>query len=254
MSAHPMNARVDYLLQLADSTLMLGHRNSEWCGHGPVLEQDIAVSNLALDLIGQARNFYQHAATLLGTPHTEDSLAYLREVTDFKNVLLVELPNGDWAHTTLRQFFFSTYLYFLYQALQKSNDAQIAAIATKSLKEVTYHVRWSSEWVIRLGDGTEESNKRLLDAVEELWSFTGELFVPTPYETLAAQEGYGVQLGNIYVPWLEKVRAVFEEATISVPENVWMQEGGKTGRHTEHLGFILAEMQYLQRSYPGATW
>lgn len=253
-SAHPMNARVDYLLQLADSTLLLGHRNSEWCGHGPVLEQDIAVSNLALDLIGQARNFYQYAATLLGSPHTEDSLAYLREVTDFKNALLVELPNGDWAHTTLRQFFFSTYLYFLYQGLQKSKDAQIAAIATKSLKEVTYHVRWSSEWVIRLGDGTKESNKRLLDAVDELWPYTGELFVPASYETLAAQEGYGVLLGNIYVPWLEKIQNVFEEATISVPENKWMQDGGKTGRHTEHLGFILAEMQYLQRSYPGATW
>lgn len=248
------NYLIDYTLHLADNALIIGHRNSEWCGHGPVLEQDIAISNIALDCIGQARNFYQYAAQLSGNQVTEDSLAYLRDTVEFKNCLLVELPNGDWGQTILRQFFFSTYQYFFYQQLQNSSDQQLAAIAEKALKEVTYHVRWSSEWVIRLGDGTEESKQRMLKAVDELWSYTGELFLIAGYELQAIKEGDGVDLSTIKNKWEEKVKAVFEEATLSIPENTWMQSGGKEGRHTEYLGFILAEMQFLQRAYPGAEW
>ncbi|MCA6449780.1 MAG: phenylacetate-CoA oxygenase subunit PaaC [Chitinophagaceae bacterium] len=248
-------ALIDYTLQLADNALIIGHRNSEWCGHGPILEQDIAISNIALDYIGQARNFYQYAAALIGNGATEDSLAYLRDAIDFKNCLLTELPNGDWAQTILRQFFFSAYQYFLYQQLQQSTDQQLAAIAEKAFKEVTYHLRWSSEWVIRLGDGTEESRERMLHAIEELWSFTGELFEATTYEQQSVNDGYGVAFQEIQHSWMKKVGLVFEEATLPIPAaNIWMQSGGKKGIHTEHLGFILAEMQFLQRAYPGAEW
>lgn len=245
---------IDYTLHLADSALIIGHRNSEWCGHGPVLEQDIAISNIALDLIGQARNFYQYAATLSGNGATEDTLAYLRDAIDFKNVLLVELPNGDWAQTILRQFFFSTYQYFLYQQLQNSKNAQLAAIAEKALKEVTYHVRWSSEWVIRLGDGTEDSKKRLLHAIDEIWNYTGEMFLSASYEPQGISEEFGVDLSEIQKHWDEKITSVFTEATLPLPGGTWMQSGGKEGRHTEYLGFILADMQFLQRAYPGADW
>jgi ring-1,2-phenylacetyl-CoA epoxidase subunit PaaC len=232
----------DYILHLADNTLILGQRNSEWCGHGPVLEQDIAITNISLDLIGQARSLYQYAAELMGS--TEDNLAYLRDVRDFKNCLLCELPNGDWGQTILRQFFFSSYQYILYQQLQQSSDATLAAIAEKSLKEVTYHVRWSSEWVIRLGDGTEESNARMLKAIENLWPFTGELFIPANYEIVSLKKQQ----------WQQRVEEVFNEATLPVPGDAWMQTGGKEGRHTEHMGFILAEMQSMQRAYPNSEW
>ena len=245
---------IDFTLHLADNALIIGHRNSEWCGHGPVLEQDIAISNIALDYIGQARNFYQYAAQLQGNGATENSLAYLRDVVDFKNCLLVELPNGDWGQTILRQFFFSTYQYFFYQQLQNSTDHQLAAIAAKALKEVTYHVRWSSEWVIRLGDGTEESKQRMLHAVDELWSYTGEIFQAAGYELIAVSERYGVEPGSLKNAWDEKIRSVFEEAMLPVPTGIWMQWGGKDGRHTEHLGFVLGEMQFLQRANPGAEW
>lgn len=245
---------IEYTLHLADNALIIGHRNSEWCGHGPILEQDIAITNIALDMIGQARNFYQYAAQLTGSGASEDSLAYLRDAIDFKNNLLVELPNGDWAQTILRQFLFSTYQYFLYQQLQNCPDQQLAAIAEKSLKEVTYHLRWSSEWVIRLGDGTEESKGRMLHAIDEIWSYTGELFLAASYELLAVSEGYSVDVSIIKMEWNKKVKAVFEEATLTIPENKWMQSGGKEGRHTENLGYILAEMQFLQRAYPNSNW
>jgi ring-1,2-phenylacetyl-CoA epoxidase subunit PaaC len=245
---------ITYTLHLADNALILGHRNSEWCGNGPVLEQDIAISNIALDCIGQARNFYQYAAQLTGKDATEDSLAYLRDVNDFKNCLIVELPNGDWGQTVLRQFFFSTYQYFFYKELQYSTDQQLAAIAEKALKEVTYHVRWSSEWVIRLGDGTEESKKRMLHAINALWCFTGELFQSADYEIQAFKDGYGVNLSIIKANWIEKTRSLFDEATLLIPENTGMQLGGKQGKHTEHLGLILEEMQFLQRTYPNSEW
>lgn len=243
------NALIDYILHLADTNLILAQRNAAWCGHGPILEQDIAITNISLDLLGQSRNFYQYAATLIGNDATEDSLAYLRTEREFKNCLLAEQPNGDWAQTVLRQFFFSAYLFLLYEKLQNNKDEQIAAIAAKALKEVTYHQRWSSEWVVRLGDGTEESHQRMLHAIDELWRYTGELFIAADYETAA-----GFDIALLKEDWMKKVTAVFEEAALPVPENVFMQTGGKTGIHTEHLGFILTELQNLQRTYPNAEW
>ncbi len=237
---------LNYTLHLADTTLILAQRNSEWCAHGPILEQDIAITNITLDLIGQSRNFYQYAASLKNDGSTEDSLAYLRTEREFKNLLITELPNGDWAQTVLRQFLFSTYQYLLFQELQKSSDKQLAAIAEKSIKETTYHVKWSSEWVIRLGDGTEESNSRMKNAIDYLWMYTGEFFIPAVYET--------INMALLKDAWLLKVRAIFEEAGLVVPDKVFMQTGGKTGNHTEHLGFVLADLQYLQRTYPGAEW
>ena len=185
-----MSNLINYTLHLADNALILGQRNTEWCGHGPILEQDIAITNISLDLVGQARSFYQYAAQLKADGSTEDTLAYLRTERDFKNCLLVEQPNGDWAQTILRQFLFSSYQYFLYQELQKNSDETLAAIAEKSLKEVSYHLRWSSEWVIRLGDGTDESHSRILKAIDELWRYTGELFIPVAvsYTHLLAHE------------------------------------------------------------------
>ena len=260
-------AITDYILHLADNALILAQRNSEWCGHGPVLEQDIAITNISLDLIGQARSLYQYAAEVINDSHssptggggqdgaTEDTLAYHRDGRDFKNCLLAEQLNGDWAQTILRQFFFSTYQFYLYQRLQQSTDATLAAIGEKSLKEVTYHVRWSSEWVIRLGDGTEESHDRLLNALDALWTFTGELFIPAAYEGEVAKAGIGVDVSTLQAEWMQRVNEVFEEATITTPEmSAWMQTGGKEGIHTEQLGFILAEMQSMQRAYPGGEW
>ncbi|MHA4812137.1 1,2-phenylacetyl-CoA epoxidase subunit PaaC [Flavitalea flava] len=254
---------IDYTLHLADDSLILGHRNSEWTGYGPVLEQDIAISNIALDLIGQARNFYQYAAKLINPTATEgtrvgevseDSLAYLRDSWDFKNSLLVEQTNGDWARTILRQFFFSGYQYYFYERLCLSTDSELAAISEKALKETTYHLRWSSEWVIRLGDGTDESHRRISEALEDLWKFTGELFAPAPYEKRLAMEGIGTDLTTLKPKWEERVKDVFGQAGMTVPADTWMQTGGKEGKHTEKLGYILVEMQFLQRAYPGCEW
>jgi ring-1,2-phenylacetyl-CoA epoxidase subunit PaaC len=252
--SQPTTHLINYTLHLADNALILGQRNAAWTGHGPVLEQDIAISNIALDLIGQARNFYQYAAVCMNQSATEDTLAYFRDTGDFKNCLLVELEKGDWARTVLRQFFFSNYQFCLYRQLQQSTDATLAAIAEKSFKEVTYHLRWSAEWVIRLGDGTQESNRRLQTALADLWPYTGELTTNAGYETALAQQGVGVDLSALRPQWASKTREVLEEATLQIPDNQWMQTGGKEGKHTEHLGFILAEMQYLQRAYPGAEW
>ena len=244
-----MSTLIDHTLHLADNSLILGQRNAEWCGHGPVLEQDIAITNISLDLIGQARNFYQYAASLIDNGVTEDSLAYLRKEREFKNCLLVEQSNGDWAQTMLRQYLFSQFQYLLYQQMQQNSDEQLAAIATKALKEVAYHLRWSSEWVIRLGDGTEESHNRMLKAVDELWRYTGELFVAADFEKEA-----GIDLDKIKQEWLLKVQEIFDEATLPIPEKTFMQTGGKDGKHTEHLGYILTELQYMQRTYPGCEW
>jgi ring-1,2-phenylacetyl-CoA epoxidase subunit PaaC len=265
-----------YTLHLADNALILAQRNSEWTGHGPVLEQDIAITNIALDLLGQARNFYQHAAALynrfseeekkavasfLPRPWKnfnrellEDDLAFLRDEHQYRNLLITELPKGDWAFSVLRQFFFSAYQHFFYQQLQQSKDRQLAAIAEKSSKEVAYHLRWSSEWVIRLGDGTEESHRRINSALAELWMFTGELFAAADFEQEMVRDGVGVDVASLREAWLQKVQTVFAEATLEVPTQTWAQSGGKQGKHTEHLGFLLAEMQHLQRTYPNATW
>jgi ring-1,2-phenylacetyl-CoA epoxidase subunit PaaC len=249
-----MNQLINYTLHLADSTLVLTQRNGAWCGHGPILEQDIAITNITLDLVGQCRNFYQYAAKMIGEDCNEDKLAYLRTEREFKNLLLTEQENGDWAQTIVRQFFFSVYQYFLFEKLQHSKDEQLAAIAAKSLKEVTYHVKWSSEWVIRLGDGTAESNERMQKAIMALWQFTGEMFVPSDYEKALVDENIISNVDLLKDVWMEKVTSVFEEATLPIPENIFMQSGGKNGAHTEKLGYVLSEMQYLQRVYPGAEW
>lgn len=266
-----------YILQLADNALITGHRLSEWCGHGPVLEQDIALTNTALDHLGQARSLYQYAADvynamsrdeqqgLFESPMLqqaydqkgkleEDDLPYLRDAWDFRNSLLSEQPNGDWAYTIARSFFNDTFNYFLYTALLQSKDETIAAVAEKSLKEVTYHLKWSSEWVIRLGDGTDESHARMQEAVNERWAFTGELTTANETDRQMLEAGIGADLEQIRGQWQQHVTEIFTEATIRMPDNNWMQQGGKDGTHTEHLGYILAEMQYLQRAYPGMEW
>lgn len=249
-NAQKMSKIINQTLQLADSCLILGQRNGEWCAHGPILEQDIAITNITLDLIGQARHFYQYAAQMIAEKEkkvvTEDTLAYLRTEREFKNWLICELPNGDWAKTVLRQFLFSSFQCLLFEEIEKSSDPQLVAIATKSLKEIRYHIKWSCEWVIRLGDGTEESNKRINQALQELWPYTGEFFIPAEYEIIPVE--------TVKENWLESIKEVFDEATLTIPQHVFMQTGGKSGVHTEHLGYILSELQYLQRAYPGAEW
>jgi ring-1,2-phenylacetyl-CoA epoxidase subunit PaaC len=265
-----------YVLHLADNALVLGHRNSEWTGHGPILEQDIALSNIALDLVGQARYLYQYAARIVNertregaAGATEDSLAYGRDAWDFRNCLLVEQVNGDWGKTILRQFLFSAWQFYFYDRLRESRDSELAAIAEKSHKEVIYHLRWSSEWVIRLGDGTEESHDRMEKALDQLWKFTGELFVPAGYEKPLVAAGIAVDVEALRAGWEEKVGEIFAEAQLpgmagtrvltkkeggAAAKSEWMQTGGKEGRHTEELGYLLAEMQFLQRTYPGCEW
>lgn len=250
----PSSPLTNYLLHLADNALILGHRNSEWCGHGPILEQDIALTNISLDLIGQSRYLYQYASILLGEGATEDTLAYLRDARAFRNCLLLELPKADWAVTVLRQYFFSQFQIMQYKALQGSKDNQLAAIAEKAIKETAYHLRWSSEWVVRLGDGTGESRARMQKAVDHLWSYTGELFIPTEYELTCAKNKEGVDPSTFKDGWYQSVQAVLTEATLLAPAMGWSQSGGKDGMHTEHLGFILAELQFMQRAYPGNEW
>ena len=248
------NYLTDYILHLADNALILAQQNSAWCAHGPILEQDIAITNISLDLLGQARNFYQYAATLIGDNTTEDTLAYLRDIRDFKNCLLVEQSNGDWGKTILRQFLFSNYQYLLYENLQHNKDEQLAAIAEKALKEVAYHLRWSSEWVIRLGDGTEESHERMKNAINELWGYVDELFINADYEFELLKENISVDVSSLKNKWFQKTEEIFSEATLQIPQKVFAQTGGKQGIHTEKLGYILAEMQFMQRAYPNSVW
>lgn len=249
----------NYVLSLADNSLIMGHRLSEWTGHGPTLEQDIAITNIALDYIGQSRFFYQYAAQLLNAEknsnYTEDDLAYLRDAGDFKNLLMVELPNGDWSYTILKLFFFANYQYLLYSELQQSNDAELAAAAEKSLKEVRYHLRWSGEWAKRLGAGTPESRKRIEASLQDLWPYTGEFFKETVFEKEVSENRLGVAVSNLQYSWIEKTKEIFNDAFLVVPSSdIWMHQGGKNGVHTEHLGYLLAEMQFLQRAYPGCEW
>ncbi len=258
-NTNPLHALIDFVLHLADTNLILTQRNGYWCGHGPILEQDIAITNITLDIIGQARNFYQYAAKLINENDatgaaTEDTLAYHRTEREFKNLLLAEQPNGDWAQTILRQFFYAHYQFLIYTAMQKGKDEQLAAIAAKSIKETTYHITWCNEWVIRLGDGTAESKLRMETALENLWPYTGEMFVPAPYETSLAGQGIITDPAEFKETWLQKVQDVLDEATLAMPAKSFAQSGGKTGVHTEELGYLLSEMQYLQRVYPGAEW
>jgi ring-1,2-phenylacetyl-CoA epoxidase subunit PaaC len=243
-----------YLLLLGDNPLILGHRLSELCGHGPSLETDIALTNISLDLFGQVRHYFQYAAKLKGEGSTEDDIAFLRYPNEYKNVLLAEQPNTDFAYVITRQFLFDAYHLPLLEQLMTSKDKQIAAIATKSIKEVKYHRRFSSEWVKRLGDGTEESHRRMQNAIDELWPYTTELFAPTPLETLMLETGIGADLSEIKPAYLDTVRQVMDEATLTLPEIPYAHAGGKNGIHSEQLGYILAELQYMQRAYPDMSW
>ncbi|MHA7101982.1 1,2-phenylacetyl-CoA epoxidase subunit PaaC [Roseivirga pacifica] len=246
--------KFDYILQQADNCLILGQRLAEWCGHGPILEQDIALTNISLDLIGQARLFYQYAAEIQGEEKTEDDLAYLRDAWGFKNVLLVEQPNGDFGFTIMRQFLYDTFSCYFYEALMNSSDERLASIAAKSHKETLYHMKWSADWVIRLGDGTVESHNRVQQALNELWSYKDEIVIETSVDSGALATGYGVSLAELKEKRDAKITAVLEEATLSIPEGTYSHKGGKEGVHSEHLGYILADLQFLQRAYPGNEW
>jgi ring-1,2-phenylacetyl-CoA epoxidase subunit PaaC len=245
---------VQYTLRLADNALVLGHRLSEWCGHGPMLEEDIALANIALDLIGQARALYAHAAEAEGEGRDEDRLAYLRDAGGYRNVLLVEQPNGDFAVTVARQFLYAAYMAPFWRALAASRDATLSGVAAKAEKEAAYHLRHAAEWLIRLGDGTAESHGRAQAALDDLWMYTGELFEADAIERGLIERGVAVDPAALRSEWDETVDRVLSEATLARPPDQWMQTGGRTGRHSEHLGHILAELQFLQRAYPGARW
>ena len=239
-----------YTLRRADDALVLGHRLSEWCGHAPSLEEDMALANMGLDLLGQARSLYGYAAEIEAAGHDEDQFAYLRDAPQYRNLLLVEQPNGDFAATMVRQFLYAAFADPYWQAMTRSADATLAAIAAKSEKESAYHLRHSSEWVIRLGDGTDESHRRTQEAVDALWPYTGEMFEAED----ASLGGVAADPAGLRDRWMATVRDVMRQATLDVPAGAWMQSGGRTGRHGEHLGHMLATMQHLQRTYPGARW
>ena len=250
-----MNSHLhQYLLLLADNPLILGHRLSELCGHGPNLETDIALTNISLDLFGQVRNYLQYAGDVQGEGKTEDDLAFLRYEHEYRNVVLVEQPNRDFAWVIARQFFFDAFHLPLLQQLCNSKDVQIAAIANKSIKEVQYHHHFSSEWVKRLGDGTEESHQRMQDAINHFWPYAGELFEETEIEKEMNDSGIGADLKIVQAQFKSFTNDIILQATLKLPEGNWAQSGGKRGVHSEHLGFILADLQYMQRAYPNMTW
>jgi len=243
-----------YALRRADDALILGHRLSEWCGHAPMLEEDMALANMGLDLLGQARELYSYAAKVEGKGNDEDKFAYLRDVRQYRNLLLVEQPNGDFARTMVRQFFYSVFADLYWRAMMQSDDATLAAIAAKSEKESAYHVRHSSVWMVRLGDGTGESHARVQTAIDDLWAFTGEMFEVDASESALIDAGVAVDPAMLRPQWLRTVSDVVVEATLALPKSSWMQQGGRSGRHSEHLGHLLSELQSMQRTFPGATW
>lgn len=247
-------ALFEYTLRIADDSLILGHRVSEWCGHGPILEEDIAMTNIALDLVGQATNLLEYAAQAEGKGRTADDLAFLRYDREYRNALLVEQRNGDFGDTIARQFFFDVFRRSFFEALMRSADETLAAIAEKSLKETKYHLKHSSEWMIRLGDGTDESHRRIQKAVDALWRYTNELFYTDEVDELLLKENIAVDMTAIKPEWTRYVNEILTEATIGIPSHNWQQGGGRTGTHSEHLGYLLAEMQYMQRAYPGMEW
>ena len=248
------DALAEYCLRLGDNGLILGHRLSEWCGHGPILEEDIALSNMALDLIGQARGFLGYAAKLKGGG-TDDDLAFKRDARQFRNCMLVEQPNGDFAVTMMRSFLYSAYAYLHFKNLVRSTDETVSGLAEKSLKELTYHLRHCSDWIIRLGDGTEESHQRTQQALEDLWTFTDELFETDETDELLIKQNLAADLKPLRKEWDDIINKVLQEATLKRPvDSRYMSIGGIKGIHTEHLGFLLAEMQFLPRAYPGTEW
>ncbi|MET0679714.1 MAG: 1,2-phenylacetyl-CoA epoxidase subunit PaaC [Burkholderiales bacterium] len=262
--SHGSREHVEYLLRLGDNALVLGQRVAEWCGHGPVLEEDIAMANVALDLVGQARLLLTHAGTVEGNGRDEDQLAFLREVPEFRNATLAELPSGgvtsaravsgDYGLAIVRNLLFSAYQCELWRALSASSDGELAAIAAKSLKESRYHLRHAADWTIRLGDGTEESHARAQVALDALWPYTHELFETDPVEQAVARRGIGVESATLRRDWLEGVAAIVAEATLRLPPDTAFRSTGKLGLHSEHLGYLLTEMQSLHRQHPGATW
>ncbi|MDG3579588.1 phenylacetate-CoA oxygenase subunit PaaC [Rhizobium sp. YJ-22] len=247
-------ALLEFLLRIGDNTLILGHRVSEWCGHAPALEEDIALANTALDLIGQTQLWLGLAGEVEGKGRSADDLAYLRDGYEFRNILLVERPNGDFGKTLMRQFLFDAWHYLLLKALKGSSDTRIAEIAEKAFKEVCYHLDRSRDLVIRLGDGTAESHRRMQAALDDLWPFTGEMFMSDALDAELVEAGVIPAPESLKVGWNEIVAEALAEATLKTPADGYMHKGGRRGVHTEHLGFILTEMQFLQRAYPGATW
>lgn len=249
-----MEAKFQYLLRLGDSSLIIGHRLSEWCGAGPILEEDIALINIALDFVGNATALLTYAAEVEGKGRTEDDLAFMRNERDFRNLLITEQPNGDYAMTIARQFLYDVYTYYLYDALKTSTDETIAALAAKAHKEVTYHLRHTTEWMYRMGDGTEESHERMQDALNELWMFTAEMFDMDEVDAALIKEGVAPDLNKIKEQWEPHVKKVIAEATLQIPTTPFKQKGSREGKHSEHLGYLLAEMQSLHRAYPDAKW
>jgi ring-1,2-phenylacetyl-CoA epoxidase subunit PaaC len=243
-----------YLLRLGDNALMLGHRLSEWCGHAPVLEEDLALANMGLDLIGQARSFLTYAGEVEARGRDEDALAYLREAAEYRNILLVELPRGDFAFTMVRQLLYTGLTQRLFEALASSRDATLAGIAAKGAKELAYHVRHAAEWTIRLGDGSAESHRRTQLALDQLWPYTGEMLEIDELERTLIEQHIAVDPSQLRPGWEQALAEVIEEATLQRPTQTFMHTGGRVGRHSEHLGHLLSELQYLQRTYPGAKW
>ena len=243
-----------YVLQLADNPMILGQRLGEMCGHGPILEQDIALTNISLDLIGEARVLYQYAAEIEGDGKTEDDYPFKRDVMEWRNLLLLEQPNGHFGYTIVRQFMFDCYHYYHLKALSNSSDNRLAEIARKTVKEATYHLKYSSEWMIRLGDGTEESNQKMQEALSDLIVYFDEAFVPSDLEMEKSLEGIIVPSEDIKPLAFEKFNSVCKEAKLEIPMVEYPQKGGKNGYHTEHLGYILSDLQFLQRAYPNSNW
>ena len=247
-------ALFQFLLRLGDNTVVLSHRVSEWIGHSPVLEEDIALANTALDLIGQTQLWLGLAGEIEGKDRTADNLAYLRDAWDYRNLLLVERPNGDFGKTMMRQFLFDAWQSLMLGKLLTSSDSRVAEIAAKASKEVAYHLERSADTIVGLGDGTEESHNRMQEALDDLWDYTGEMFIADEVDEVLAAEGIAPNAASLKGEWEELVGRILADATLTIPDTSYAHKGGKTGIHTEHLGFILADMQFLQRAYPGASW
>lgn len=249
-----MNNLIQYIYGIADNALILGQRLGELCGHGPNLETDIAMTNIALDLLGQTRSYYQYAAKLSGNDATEDTIAFLRSEREYKNVLLVEQPNTDFAYSIGRQFLFDVYHLLMLEQLQNSNDETLKAIAKKSIKEVSYHKRFSSDWIKRLGDGTEESHTKMQNAINDLWTFTDELFHQTDADKAMVEAGIGIDVTQLKETYYNNINEILTESTLQTPDLKYFQKGGKQGIHSEHMGYLLADLQYMQRSFPNMNW